>query len=50
MTRILLEKGKERSILRRHPWIFAASVQAIDGREVKSIDVLPELVVRESTG
>ena len=25
-------------------------LQAIDGREVKSIDVLPELVVRESTG
>lgn len=46
MTRILLEKGKERSILRRHPWIFAASVQAIDGR-ARSGDTVEVVDYRE---
>jgi 23S rRNA (cytosine1962-C5)-methyltransferase len=51
MTRILLEKGKERSILRRHPWIFAASVQAIDGRArpgdtVEVVDYRERLLAR----
>ena len=32
MTRLLLEKGKERSVLRRHPWIFSTSVAELDGR------------------
>ena len=32
MGRLLIEKGKERSLLRHHPWIFSASVKELDGR------------------
>lgn len=32
MSKLILEKGKERSVLRRHPWIFATSVKELDGR------------------
>ncbi|MCK9283206.1 MAG: class I SAM-dependent methyltransferase [Rhodocyclaceae bacterium] len=30
--KLVLERGKERSIQRRHPWIFAASIKTEDGR------------------
>lgn len=32
MAQLILERGKERSILRRHPWIFSTSVKELDGR------------------
>ncbi|RTL56869.1 MAG: 23S rRNA (cytosine(1962)-C(5))-methyltransferase RlmI [Rhodocyclaceae bacterium] len=32
MAQLILEKGKERSVLRRHPWIFVTSVKELDGR------------------
>lgn len=32
MARLILKPGKERSLLRRHPWIFEASVAALEGR------------------
>ena len=32
MARLILESGKERSLLRRHPWIFASSITELDGR------------------
>jgi len=32
MARLLLHPGKERTVLRRHPWIFAGSVDRLDGR------------------
>jgi len=32
MARLILLPGKERSVLRRHPWIFAGSVDRLDGR------------------
>ena len=32
MARLILKPGKERSLLRRHPWIFAGSVAELDGR------------------
>ncbi|THF63089.1 23S rRNA (cytosine(1962)-C(5))-methyltransferase RlmI [Pseudothauera nasutitermitis] len=32
MARLILKAGKERSLLRRHPWIFAGSVERLDGR------------------
>lgn len=32
MARLILKPGKERSLLRRHPWVFAGSVAALDGR------------------
>ena len=32
MPRLVLAAGKERSVLRRHPWVFAGSVDRLDGR------------------
>lgn len=32
MARLYLHPGKERSLLRRHPWIFAGSVDRLEGR------------------
>lgn len=32
MPRLILQPGKERSLLRRHPWVFAGSVDRLDGR------------------
>ncbi|ANQ83741.1 SAM dependent methyl transferase [Azoarcus olearius] len=32
MARLFLHPGKERSLLRRHPWIFAGSVERLEGR------------------
>ncbi|MEC5399606.1 class I SAM-dependent rRNA methyltransferase [Uliginosibacterium sp. H1] len=32
MARLYLQNGKERPVLRRHPWIFAGSVDRLDGR------------------
>ncbi|MDR3212850.1 MAG: class I SAM-dependent methyltransferase [Azoarcus sp.] len=32
MARLHLHPGKERSVLRRHPWIFAGSVVRLEGR------------------
>ncbi|MBS0543361.1 MAG: class I SAM-dependent methyltransferase [Proteobacteria bacterium] len=32
MAQLILKPGKERSLFRRHPWIFAGSVERLDGR------------------
>lgn len=32
MAQLILKPGKERSLLRRHPWIFAGSVARLEGR------------------
>jgi 23S rRNA (cytosine1962-C5)-methyltransferase len=32
MARLILHPGKERSLLRRHPWLFAGAVARLDGR------------------
>ena len=32
MAQLILHPGKERSLFRRHPWIFASSVDRLDGR------------------
>jgi 23S rRNA (cytosine1962-C5)-methyltransferase len=32
MARLILQPGKERSLMRRHPWIFAGSVGRLEGR------------------
>jgi 23S rRNA (cytosine1962-C5)-methyltransferase len=32
MSKLILLPGKERSLLRRHPWIFAGSVARLEGR------------------
>ncbi|GAB2181323.1 class I SAM-dependent methyltransferase [Denitratisoma sp. agr-D3] len=42
MAQLILVKGKERSVLRRHPWIFSTSVQSLEGRARSgdTVDVL----------
>ncbi|GAA5167257.1 class I SAM-dependent rRNA methyltransferase [Viridibacterium curvum] len=32
MAQLILKDGKERSVMRRHPWIFAGSVDRLEGR------------------
>jgi 23S rRNA (cytosine1962-C5)-methyltransferase len=32
MAKLVLNPGKERSLLRRHPWVFAGSVARLEGR------------------
>ncbi|NMG43305.1 23S rRNA (cytosine(1962)-C(5))-methyltransferase RlmI [Aromatoleum toluvorans] len=32
MSKLVLHPGKERSLLRRHPWVFAGSVAGLEGR------------------
>ena len=32
MSRLILKPGKARSLLRRHPWVFAGSVERLEGR------------------
>ena len=32
MAQLILERGKERSVLRQHPWIFSTSVKSFEGR------------------
>ena len=41
MSRVLLKKGRERSLLRRHPWIFSGAVHRLEGKPQsgESIDV-----------
>ncbi len=31
-ARLILAKGREKSLLRRHPWVFSGAVQRIDGK------------------
>ena len=42
MTRLILKPGRERSLLRRHPWIFEGAVERLDGR-AKSGDTVEVL-------
>ena len=32
MTDLILKKGKERSLLRRHPWVYDTAVQKLNGK------------------
>ncbi|MHB0924879.1 MAG: class I SAM-dependent rRNA methyltransferase [Gallionellaceae bacterium] len=43
---IILKAGREKSLLRRHPWVFSGAVERIDGAP-HSGDTLP---VRDATG
>jgi 23S rRNA (cytosine1962-C5)-methyltransferase len=44
MSTLVLNPGKERSLLRRHPWVFAGSVARLDGRARPgdTVDVVSE--------
>jgi len=43
---ILLKAGREKSLLRRHPWIFSGAVERVDGAPLSG-DTLP---VRDASG
>ncbi len=43
---IILKPGREKSLLRRHPWIFSGAIERVDGMVVSG-DTLP---VRDSAG
>ncbi len=42
MPSLILKPGREKSVLRRHPWIFSGAVQRVDGEIVSggTVDVL----------
>jgi 23S rRNA (cytosine1962-C5)-methyltransferase len=46
LPRILLKAGREKSLLRRHPWIFSGAIERVDG-VTGSGDTMP---VRDSSG
>ena len=31
MPAVILKPGREKSLLRRHPWIFSGAIQHVDG-------------------
>jgi 23S rRNA (cytosine1962-C5)-methyltransferase len=43
---ILLKAGRERSLLRRHPWIFSGAIERVDGAPVSG----DTLAVRDAAG
>jgi 23S rRNA (cytosine1962-C5)-methyltransferase len=42
MKKIILEKGREKSLLRRHPWIFSGAIKSVEGKPERgeTVDVL----------
>jgi len=32
MKRLILKKGREKAVLRRHPWVFSGAVQSVEGQ------------------
>jgi 23S rRNA (cytosine1962-C5)-methyltransferase len=44
--KLILKLGREKSLLRRHPWIFSGAVQSVTGEPVKG----DTLIVESSTG
>jgi 23S rRNA (cytosine1962-C5)-methyltransferase len=42
MTSLILKPGREKSLLRRHPWIFSGAVARVDGRPAagETVDLL----------
>lgn len=41
MTALYLTKGREKSLLRRHPWVFSGAVQRVEGKALsgETIDI-----------
>src|ERR1051325_1238854 len=42
MPAVILKPGREKSLLRRHPWIFSGAIQTVDGELIlgETVDVL----------
>ena len=43
-AKIILKKGREKSLLRRHPWIFSGAVEKIEGSYTNVVGFPVELV------
>lgn len=50
MLTITLKPGKEKSLLRRHPWIFPTAIERIDGKPEEKNKAGATAVVQSSTG
>lgn len=50
MLTITLKPGKEKSLLRRHPWIFPAAIEHIDGKPEEKNKPGVTALVQSSTG
>ncbi len=44
MAELVLKPGREKSLLRRHPWIFSGAVQRVDGNPASGESDGPALV------
>ncbi|HYD81217.1 MAG TPA: class I SAM-dependent rRNA methyltransferase [Paucimonas sp.] len=50
MLTITLKAGKEKSLLRRHPWIFPTAIERIDGKPEEKAKAGATALVRSATG
>ena len=39
MNPLILKKGREKSLLRRHPWIFSGAVEKASGKPGETLEV-----------
>lgn len=40
MTKIFLKRGKEESLLRRHPWVFSGAIERTEGEQPEEGDIV----------
>jgi len=50
MLTIVLKPGREKSLLRRHPWIFPASIERVDGKPDEKHRAGATVLVRSASG
>ena len=44
---MVLKKGREKSLKRRHPWIFSGAVEKASGKAGDTVEVLEPAELRE---
>ena len=47
MASIILRPGRDKSLLRHHPWIFSGAVQRVEGEPASGETVDLEAIIRE---
>ena len=50
MLTITLKPGKEKSLLRRHPWVFAAAIARVDGKAAEREKIGATAIVQSADG
>jgi 23S rRNA (cytosine1962-C5)-methyltransferase len=42
MSALILKAGREKSLLRRHPWVFSGAIQSVEDEQVRggTVDLL----------